>query len=194
MVMIGSAILALIDARNWIYEDAGVERLALVGWALIFGSAFAVRHLGRWLWLYIPGVWLASAVTVTSLVVPVGNAFSLIYLTGECGEVNRYLDKTEESSGELNDRIALFQEFTNGAGVNEAIQDTRAEVVRFEDMEDVPSKVEALHQERIDLYAGWVGVFEAHRDGRLTEDTLYELQEVDDEFGRLFDEAALDCS
>jgi hypothetical protein len=140
MVLFGSAILALIDARNWVYQDGGVALLAVVGWALIFGSAVAVRHIGKWLWLYVPVVWIATGITVTSLVVPVGNAFSLIYLTGECGEVNRYLDDIEDSSSDLNARIDLLQTSTNNSDFNEAIQETKADIDKFEGM-GVPGKV-----------------------------------------------------
>jgi hypothetical protein len=119
----------------------------------------------------------------------------LVYLFGECGEVNDYLDQLDSDIEKLNGRIAIVE---NQASLSEdslqnAIEESRHDVESLM-MEEVPEKVDDLHQQRIALYIGWVEVFEAFRDGTIQRQMLIALQAEDDEFERLYTAAALECS
>lgn len=195
LVGLGGFLLALVDARNMNPDDSSTIGLRLLAWALVFSSALAIRHVGKWLLLYLPGVWIIASIVAVSLVVPAIQLTSIFRSFGDCGEVNEYLDQLEVESEHLNSRIDTLSAQTNLSDANlQAIIDaTRTDVSKLRAVE-VPDPVNELHRQRIDLTSGWIEVFEAVRDGTFQEEMLFDLQGEDDEFERLYRVAASECS
>lgn len=187
MVVAGSFILAFVDATN--YTDTSGPRVGLVllSAVLLFGSAYFLRRLRWWLFLYIPGVWLASGVLAVVLSVPAMLLASGVKANDECSGVNSYWDVVEDTSKNFESRLSYVQgssETLSPIQWRTLINATDTDIENLNSYR-VPDAAQAFNDQYIRVLEGWSDVFSAMSVGTYAEQMMFDLQSEDDEMETL---------
>ena len=197
--------------RNWLFACTSVALAALlmslanVGAGSTIGglgalvavlSALFVRNL-RWkLLLYVPAAYVVALILSLMLVplsVSIRDSTGLVGSAG-CSGWNRYIGEYNEYSEPLNDRLENLRNYSSLTHAQtQTIIDAFNNDVENWRASDPPAQAEALNEQLIVVLQGWIGVFEALRDGLYTDQMLFDLQVADDELERLTREANMAC-
>ncbi len=164
-----------------------------LGVASILVGIWRLRYLRWWLLVVAPVALVIAAVLYiggfgAGLVSPVSRSDA----PEGCEGWNRYIGEVNTYSPSLNRRIEGVMS-GEPAVLTPAIRAFENDVENWRSA-NPPPKATALNEQLIAVIEGWIGVFEAKRDGSYHDGLLYELQAKDDELERLTREANTACA